>query len=169
MNKEEIKRQFTMRDILERYGLRPNRAGFIRCPFHKGDRTASMKIYKDSFHCFGCGEGGDIFKFIQKMDGVSFKDAYISLGGEYASMQDSREDWERLLAEQKKRAEESKHRIEQRNSLHFRLIELNGYISLLMRGNREFEPFSDAWCMCVNELELALYKYERLRKEVMAI
>lgn len=47
MDKETIKQQYSMRDVLSRYGMVPNRAGFINCPFHPKDRTASMKIYKD--------------------------------------------------------------------------------------------------------------------------
>ena len=68
MTKEEIKDLYSMKDILERYGLqKPNRAGFICCPFHK-EKTASMKIYKRDFNCFGCGANGDIFTFVMLMD-----------------------------------------------------------------------------------------------------
>ena len=82
MTKEEIKDLYSMKDILERYGLpQPNRAGFICCPFHK-EKTASMKIYKKDFHCFGCGENGDIFTFVMLMDGLTFKEAFKELGGE---------------------------------------------------------------------------------------
>ena len=82
MTKEEIKDLYSMKDILERYGLpQPNRAGFICCPFHK-EKTASMKIYKKDFHCFGCGANGDIFTFVMLMDGLTFKEAFKELGGE---------------------------------------------------------------------------------------
>lgn len=40
MTKEEIKQQNSMRDVLSRYGMIPNRAGFISCPFHPSDRNA---------------------------------------------------------------------------------------------------------------------------------
>ena len=49
MTKDEIKEQYSMRDIVEQYDFHPNRAGFISCPFHSGDRTPSMKIYKKTF------------------------------------------------------------------------------------------------------------------------
>ena len=52
MDKDEIKQMYSMMDVIQRYGFHPNRAGFICCPFHTGDRTASMKIYPDSFYCF---------------------------------------------------------------------------------------------------------------------
>ena len=56
----EIKMRVSMRDICERYGLNVNGAGFINCPFHSGDNTASLKIYRGNkgWHCFGCGAGG---------------------------------------------------------------------------------------------------------------
>lgn len=83
MDKEVIKQQNSMRDVLNRYGMIPNRSGFIQCPFHTGDRTASMKIYKDSYYCFGCGATGDIFTFVQNMDNCDFKTAFTILGGTY--------------------------------------------------------------------------------------
>lgn len=85
MTKEEIKERYSMREIIARYGLYPNRSGFISCPFHKGDREASMKIYDKDFHCFGCGANGDIFSFVQRMEDISFREAFQSLGGTYQS------------------------------------------------------------------------------------
>lgn len=83
MNSEDIKATHSMQDVLNRYGLIPNRAKFIQCPFHQGDREPSMKIYKDSFHCFGCGANGDIFDFVARMENTDFKGAYRLLGGTY--------------------------------------------------------------------------------------
>lgn len=84
MTREEIKQAYSMKDILVKCGLpEPNRAGFIKCPFHKGDHEASMKVYDKNFHCFGCGANGDIFTFTERFYGISFKDAFLMLGGEY--------------------------------------------------------------------------------------
>lgn len=82
MTVDEIKNTYSMQDIVEMYGFKRTRAGFICCPIHK-EKTPSMKIYKDSYHCFGCGHSGDIFKFIQEVDHVSFKAAFKKLGGTY--------------------------------------------------------------------------------------
>lgn len=65
MTSEEIKESVSIREVLQRCGLpAPNRAGFIQCPFHKGDRTPSMKIYQKDYHCFACGANGDVFTFL---------------------------------------------------------------------------------------------------------
>ena len=61
----EIKSRLNMKAVAEMYGLEVNKSGFCLCPFH-AEKTPSMKIYDDGFKCFGCGEGGDIIKFVEK-------------------------------------------------------------------------------------------------------
>ena len=46
------------------------------CPFH-GEKTPSFHVNRDKgfFHCFGCGVGGDVLKFLELHDKVGFQDA----------------------------------------------------------------------------------------------
>ena len=46
------------------------------CPFH-GEKTPSFNVVEDKqfYHCFGCGRSGDVFKFIEEMQGLSFAES----------------------------------------------------------------------------------------------
>jgi DNA primase len=50
------------------------------CPFH-GEKTPSFIVHRDKgfFHCFGCGVGGDVFKFLELHDKIGFQDAVRQL------------------------------------------------------------------------------------------
>lgn len=151
MNKEEIKANYSMSDVVGRYGLYPNRAGFIQCPFHRRDRTASMRIYKDSYYCFGCGATGDIFTFVQNMDNVTFKEAFQLLGGTYEKPTFST----KLAVYKAQKAKEMRLKEEQRHkekiTENIRLIDK--YRNILSKT----APLSDAWCEAYNFLQIQLY------------
>ncbi|HET8724242.1 MAG TPA: DNA primase [Anaeromyxobacteraceae bacterium] len=53
------------------------------CPFH-GERTPSFHVYPEDKHfkCYGCGEYGDVFKFLQKLEGKEFPEVVRSLAAE---------------------------------------------------------------------------------------
>lgn len=67
-------------------GLSPDGAEFRACcPFH-AERTPSFTVYQgrkrtQEFHCFGCGEKGDVIDFVRRYDGVEFTEACEILGG----------------------------------------------------------------------------------------
>ncbi|GIG39944.1 DNA primase [Cellulomonas phragmiteti] len=58
--------------------LRPAGVGSLKglCPFHD-ERSPSFHVRPQvgRYHCFGCGEGGDVIAFVQKVDGLGFTDA----------------------------------------------------------------------------------------------
>ncbi|MCH7548025.1 MAG: DNA primase [Candidatus Krumholzibacteriota bacterium] len=51
------------------------------CPFHQ-EKTPSFIVSpeRQTFHCFGCGRGGNVFTFLMEMEGVTFPEAVRSLG-----------------------------------------------------------------------------------------
>ncbi|MDO8567035.1 MAG: DNA primase [bacterium] len=74
----EIKERLSIQDIIAPY-VKLTRAGKSLvglCPFHK-EKTGSFHVSPErgSWHCFGCGLGGDGFSFIEKVEGVDFKGA----------------------------------------------------------------------------------------------
>lgn len=75
---ELIKSRLDIADVIQEYvPLRPAGANLkAPCPFHD-EKTPSFMVHrgKQIYHCFGCGEGGDIFSFIQKYEGVEFPEA----------------------------------------------------------------------------------------------
>ena len=54
------------------------------CPFHD-ERTPSFSVNAEEklYYCFGCGEGGDAFKFVQETEGVGFAGALEYLADRY--------------------------------------------------------------------------------------
>ncbi len=80
-----------------------------RCPFH-GEKTPSFSVdpAQKLYYCFGCGEGGNVFTFIEKKEGLDFADAVKSLAEKYGvrlqfeasspQQEQRREQRERLLS-----------------------------------------------------------------------
>lgn len=64
-----------------------SRAWVGRCPLPEHeDKSPSFAVYEDSqsWHCFGCGAGGDVIALVQAVEGVDFREAVRRLGGEDA-------------------------------------------------------------------------------------
>jgi DNA primase len=80
----EIKARVDIADVVgERVRLaRAGRNLKGLCPFH-GEKTPSFVVYPQngSYHCFGCGENGDIFGFLMKTEGLDFRGALEKLAG----------------------------------------------------------------------------------------
>lgn len=81
-NVEAIKERLDIAEVIGGY-IKLEKAGAnfkAKCPFHN-EKTASFFIStpRQSYYCFGCGAKGDIFTFVEEMEGVDFKDALKTL------------------------------------------------------------------------------------------
>ncbi|MBU0596133.1 DNA primase, partial [Candidatus Bipolaricaulota bacterium] len=80
-----IKERTDIHSVISRYvSLSKSGSGYKgRCPFHKDD-TPSMTVSaeKGLWHCFGCGEGGDVIAFLMKIERLSFLEAAKRLADE---------------------------------------------------------------------------------------
>ncbi|MBI4093713.1 DNA primase [Candidatus Kaiserbacteria bacterium] len=75
---QKIKDRLSIVDVVSQYvKLERSGANFrARCPFH-AERTPSFFVSPDrgTYHCFGCNVGGDIFSFVEQVEGLDFKGA----------------------------------------------------------------------------------------------
>jgi hypothetical protein len=78
-----IKGLVTAREAAEHYGLTVNSRGMAVCPFHD-DHNPSMKL-DERFHCFGCGEDGDVIDFTAKYFNLSLREAAEKLLADFGN------------------------------------------------------------------------------------
>lgn len=76
---EELKARVDIVDIIGSYvQLKPSTAGSFKglCPFHQ-EKSPSFNVRSNPafYHCFGCGQGGDVYKFLQEIESLTFSDA----------------------------------------------------------------------------------------------
>lgn len=104
---EEVKERLNIRQVVEHYGFRVNRARQFVCPFHN-DHKPSAGIKNDYFHCFVCGAGGDLITFTAKYLGMSNIDACKELVREFGlniDISTAEERRAQYIAEKKRKAE----------------------------------------------------------------
>ena len=79
---EIVKYSVSCREAAERYGVEVNHYGMSLCPFHN-DRRPSLYVADDHYHCFACGEHGDVIDFVSKLFHLSLYDAAQKLAADF--------------------------------------------------------------------------------------
>ena len=79
---EIVKYGVSCREAAERYGVEVNHYGMALCPFHN-DRHPSLYVADDHYHCFACGEHGDVIDFVSKLFRLSLYDAAQRLAADF--------------------------------------------------------------------------------------
>lgn len=69
-----VKAAVILRQAAEHYGLQVRRNGMTCCPFHN-DRHPSLYVSDDHYHCFACGEHGDVIDLTAKLFDLRLYDA----------------------------------------------------------------------------------------------
>jgi DNA primase len=81
---EEIKKKLNIVDIVsEHVALKKKGKNHVGlCPFH-GEKTGSFMVNEELqiYKCFGCGAGGDVYKFLMEVEGLDFSEALEKLAG----------------------------------------------------------------------------------------
>ena len=79
---EIVKYGVSCREAAERYGVEVNHYGMALCPFHN-DRHPSLYVADNHYHCFACGEHGDVIDFVSKLFQLSLYDAAWKLAADF--------------------------------------------------------------------------------------
>ena len=101
---EAVKQSVSTREAAAFYGIEVKRNGMACCPFHD-DKNPSMKV-DQRFHCFGCGEDGDVIDFTAKLFDLSPKEAAEKLAQDFGLIYDSQAPPRRRYVRQKTEAQQ---------------------------------------------------------------
>ncbi len=129
-----VKTNISTIDAAERYGIEVNRHGKALCPFHN-DRHPSLFVADDHYHCYACGEHGDVIDFTAKLYGLSLYDAAKKLAYDFGIMQDKPPD--KILQEKQNRKSEAQRLRENEKLCFSALLE---YMKLLQEWKLLYAP-----------------------------
>ena len=82
-----VKTSINTREAAARYGVEVNRHGKALCPFHN-DRNPSLFVDDDHYHCYACGEHGDVIDLTAKLFGLKLYEAAQKLAYDFGITQD---------------------------------------------------------------------------------
>lgn len=79
---DTLKARVTVPRAAAHYGVKVDRSGMCRCPFHP-DKTPSMKINETYYYCFGCHTTGDVIDFTARLFNLSPLEAAHKLASDF--------------------------------------------------------------------------------------
>ena len=79
---EVVKASINTREAAQMYGIDVNHHGMALCPFHN-DRHPSLYVSDDHYHCFACGEHGDVIDLTAKLFDLRLYDAARKLASDF--------------------------------------------------------------------------------------
>lgn len=82
-----VKTSINTREAVEHYGIEVNRYGKALCPFHN-DRHPSLFVDDGHYHCYACGEHGDVIDLTAKLFGLKLYEAAQKLAYDFGITQD---------------------------------------------------------------------------------
>ena len=129
-----VKASVTLRQAAEHYGLQVRRNGMTCCPFHN-DRHPSLYVSDDHYHCFACGEHGDVIDLTAKLFDLRLYDAARKLASDFHLAPD------KPLPEAIRRKKKHKTKAQQlRENEQLCFSVLNQYRRLLLDWERRYAP-----------------------------
>ena len=129
-----VKTSINTREAAERYGVEVNRHGKALCPFHN-DRNPSLFVDDDHYHCYACGEHGDVIDFTAKLFGLKLYEAAQKLAYDFGITQDKPPD--RAMLEKQNRKSEAQRLRENEKLCFSALLE---YMKLLQEWKLLYAP-----------------------------
>ena len=129
-----VKTSINTRESAERYDVEVNRHGKALCPFHN-DRNPSLFVDDDHYHCFACGEHGDVIDFTAKLFGLKLYEAAQKLAYDFGITQDKPPT--KAMQEKQNRKNEAQRLRENEKLCFSALLE---YMKLLQEWKRLYAP-----------------------------
>ena len=131
-----VKTSINAREAAARYGVEVNRHGKALCPFHN-DRNPSLFVDDDHYHCYACGEHGDVIDLTAKLFGLKLYEAAQKLAYDFGITQDKPPD--KAMQEKQNRKSEAQ-RLRENEKLCFSA--LMEYYKLLQEWKVLYAPRS---------------------------
>ena len=131
---EVVKASINTQEAAQMYGIDVNHHGMALCPFHN-DRHPSLYVSDDHYHCFACGEHGDVIDLTAKLFDLRLYDAARKLASDFHLAPD------KPLPEAIRRKMKHKTKAQQlRENEQLCFSVLNQYRRLLLDWERQYAP-----------------------------